>query len=68
MTERSVTQTMIDTWVQTGTALQQTDGKILYITQLGAVVLDSVGRVVTAYSKLDFDATMQEVVRRLFGG
>ncbi|MCL2284845.1 MAG: hypothetical protein FWC32_00605 [Firmicutes bacterium] len=68
MAERGVTQGMINAWVSTGKALQQSGNKIIYITQQGAVVIDNAGRIVTAYTSQYFDATMQEVVRTLFGG
>lgn len=67
MAERGVTKDMIELWVKTGKALQQTPDKILYITQQGVVAVTKAGRVVTTYSSDYFDAEMQRVVECLFG-
>ena len=66
MSERGVTQAMVDTWVRTGKALQQSN-TILYVTRQGAVVLNRAGQVVTAYTSKYFDANMQAVIKQLFG-
>jgi len=67
MAERGVTQAMANTWVQTGKALRQSGGQILYITRQGAVVVNKAGQVITAYGSKYFDANMVEVVKKLFG-
>ena len=67
MVERGVTKDMIELWVKTGKALQQTPDKILYITKQGAVVVTNAGKIVTTYSSDYFDAEMQRVVECLFG-
>ena len=67
MVERGVTQDMVEGWVKTGKALQQTGDKILYITQQGAVVINKAGRVITVYTSEYFDSTMKDVVIKLFG-
>ncbi len=67
MAERGVTQNMVEVWAKTGKALQQAGDKILYVTKQGAVVINKAGQVITAYTSKYFDATMQEVVEKLFG-
>ena len=68
MVERGVTQQMANFWVQTGKVLQQSTDRFIYITQEGAVVVDSFGRLITTYTSKYYDANMVEVVRQLFGG
>jgi hypothetical protein len=68
MAERGVTQNMANTWVRTGKAIQQSDGRILYVTQQGAAVVDKAGRLITTYTSKDFDANMVKVIKQLFGG
>ena len=67
MDERGVTQNMVEFWVKTGKALQQTGDKILYITQQGAAVVNKAGQVITAYTSEYFDTAMKEIVEKLFG-
>lgn len=67
MAERGVTQEMAEAWVKTGKALQQSGDKILYITKHGAIVVNSSGKVITAYTNINFDTNMKDVVKRLFG-
>lgn len=66
MSERGVTQSMVENWVRTGKALQQSS-TVLYVTRQGAVVLNKAGQVVTAYTGNNFDANMQAVIKQLFG-
>lgn len=58
---------MIEMWVKTGKALQQSGDKILYITRQGAVVINKAGMVITAYTSQYFDANMLEIIKKLFG-
>lgn len=67
MEERGVTQGMVELWVKTGKALQQLGDKTLYVTKQGAVVVDKLGKVITAYTSEFFDANMQEIIKKLFG-
>lgn len=67
MLERGVTEGMVETWVRTGKALQQSGDKILFITKQGAAVVNKAGQVITAYSSQYFDSNMWEVVEKLFG-
>ena len=68
MLERGITQSMVDTWVATGKVLQQGMDKFVYITKEGVAVVNGAGKLITAYSSANFDSTMQEIVRKLFGG
>ena len=48
--------------INTGYAVAQGGGKVLYFTKKGVVVLTSAGQVVTAYSSEYFDEAMQAIV------
>jgi len=67
MLERGVTQEMVNTWVKTGKALQQTGDKILYITRDGVAVINKAGQLITTYTSKNFDVNVQKVVEQLFG-
>ncbi len=67
MAERGVTQNMVNTWVKEGKVLVQSSGNYIYITKEGVAVLNSSGKLVTAYTSVNFDDTMWDVVRQLFG-
>ena len=67
MAERGVTREMVELWAKTGKALQQAGDKILYITKQGAVVINKLGQVITAYTSADFDEGMKAVIEILFG-
>ena len=65
MLERNISSDMVNNWVSTGKALQQSNGQYLFITDDGAAVVDATGKLITAMSKLDFDETMLGVVNDL---
>ena len=67
MVERGVTQSMVNSWVQNGSVLQQSSGNYLYVTKDGAAALTSAGRLVTTYPSTHFDANMQDIIEKLFG-
>jgi len=67
MAERGVTKDMVELWVRTGKTLQQSGDRILYVTKQGAVVINKIGQVITAYTSKDFDENMKEIVIKLFG-
>ena len=67
MAQRSVSQSMAQSIVRSGYAVAQNDGKTLYFTQEGVVVLNKVGEVVTAYLSKDFDPAVKEIVRQFYG-
>lgn len=66
ITQRGMSKNLIASIVKSGKVLDQ-GGKYLYISKKGAVVIDSAGRIITAYSAKYFDANMRQVVRKLFG-
>jgi len=68
MAERGVTQGMVNEWVRTGHALQQSGGQTLFITQQGAVAVTPIGQILTAYTSTQFDANMLRIIEMLFGG
>uniref|UniRef100_UPI003261B18D RHS repeat-associated core domain-containing protein n=1 Tax=Clostridium sp. NkU-1 TaxID=1095009 RepID=UPI003261B18D len=68
MAERGITQQMVDAWVATGKILQQGADKFAYITREGMAVVDKAGKLITTYSSAQYDAAMQEIVKKLFGG
>ena len=67
MVERGVTQQDVELWVKCGKALQQSGGKIAYITKEGVVILDAFGRVITVYGSEDFDEAIIQVIEQLYG-
>ena len=68
MMQRGVNMQMINTCVEKGVALQQSSGRILFISKECVVVLNQKSEIVTTYSKLFFDNTMKEIIKKLFGG
>lgn len=67
MLERGITQEMVETWVNTGKALQQSCDKIMYVTKEGVVVINKIGAVITAYTNQNFDLAMKQLIEKLFG-
>lgn len=48
--------------------LSQNNGnKFAYITQEGVAIVSKEGKLITAWSNADFESSMLEIVRRLFG-
>ena len=62
MTQRGVSKALAQKIINTGYAVAQGGGKVLYFTKEGVVVLTSAGQVVTAYSSAYFDEAMQAIV------
>ena len=67
MVERGVTQEMVNEWVRTGKALEQPGGKYLFVTENGAAVVDSQGKLITVWSRADFKGDFPALVEQLFG-
>lgn len=67
MIERGVTKAMAQKIVNTGYAVAQANGKILYFSKIGVVVLTSSGNIVTTYSAKYFDVVMQAIIKVFFG-
>ena len=67
LAERGITQKMVDSWVATGKVLQQAQDKFAFITKEGVAVVTSAGKLVTAYAKEQFDESIIEIIKRLFG-
>ena len=66
MTQRGVSKALAQKIVNTGYAIAQSGGKVLYFTKEGVVVLTASGQVVTAYSSAYFDETMQAIVNLFY--
>lgn len=66
MSERGVTQGMVNKWVKNGKVLQQTSGNYAYITKEGVVILSKDGRLITTYPKAKFDDMMMQIIKKLF--
>ena len=62
MTQRGVSKALAQKIINTGYAVAQGGGKVLYFTKEGVVVLTTAGQVVTAYSSAYFDEAMQAIV------
>ena len=62
MAQRGVSKALAQKIINTGYAVAQSGGKILYFTKEGVVVLTETGKVVTAYSSAYFDETMKAIV------
>ena len=62
ITERGVSEALAQKIVNTGFAVAQHGGKVLYFTKEGVVVLTSTGQIVTAYTSAYFDEAMQAIV------
>lgn len=66
LAERGITPAQVNNWVTNGKALQQAPDKWLLITEEGAAVVNSAGRLITTYSRVDYDANMLAILKQLF--
>ena len=62
MAQRGVSKALAQKIINTGYAVSQGGGKVLYFTKEGVVVLNAAGQVVTAYSSAYFDEAMQAII------
>ena len=54
--------------LKNGKVLSQNNGnKFAYITQEGVAIVSKEGKLITAWSSADFDSSMLEIIRKLFG-
>lgn len=67
MAERGITQEMVNAWVASGKALQQSGGQYLFVSKDGVAVVSQNGKLITAYTKKTFDHNMVDMVNRLYG-
>ena len=67
MTQRGITQKMVDDWIANGKVLKQSSGNYIYITKEGVAVLNHNNELVTAYPKANFDSNMLNIIEQLFG-
>lgn len=68
MSQRGMSKSLIEKIVKSGYTLSQSGGKFLFLTSEGAVVLDSLGKLITTYGSGDFDAEILKVLKALMGG
>jgi hypothetical protein len=66
MSERGLTQKLIESTVKNGKVLKQGGGKYLYVSKKAVVVMDSSGRLITGYGKKYYDDNMKALVKLLF--
>lgn len=66
MAERGVSKALAQKNVNTGYAIAQNGGKVLYFTKEGVVVLNEAGKVVTAYSSKYFDEAMKAIIELFY--
>ena len=66
MTQRGVSKALAQKIINTGYAVAQGGGKVLFFTKEGVVMLTSAGQVVTAYSSEYFDEAMQAIVNLFY--
>lgn len=59
MAERGIGKDMAKLTVKFGTSFMQNGGKVAYLTQKAFIVLNSAGKVVTAYGQRNFDEGMR---------
>ena len=62
MAQRGVSEALAQKIINTGHAVSQSGGKVLYFTNEGVVVLNAAMEVVTAYSSKYFDEAAQAIV------
>lgn len=68
MQQRGLTQEMVEGFVKNGKVLSQGGGnKFAYVTQEGVAVVSKDGKLITAWSSVDFDENMISIVIALFG-
>lgn len=65
MAERGLSQNTVSNIVKNGKAFLQPGNKYLLVTKEGAAVVDSTGKLITAYSSAYFDETMLTLLRLL---
>lgn len=59
---------MVDYYVKYVKTLAQSSGKYAFITKEGVAVVTAAGKLVTTWTKTDFDSGMIEIIKKLFGG
>ena len=67
MTERNISTKLIGKTLKNGYAFMQTPDKYLIVGRKAAVVITSSGKVVTTWASNNYDQTLMEVLRNIFG-
>ena len=69
MLQRGITKEMVESFIKNGKVLSQNAGsKFAYITREGVAIISKEGKLITAWTSIDFDDNMIAIVARLFGG
>lgn len=67
--ERNIDIFDIEKWMKYGACIEQDGGnKYVYITREGTAVVRKDGKLITAWSKDNYDENMIEIVKKLYGG
>lgn len=67
--ERNIDIIDIEKWMKYGACIEQDGGnKYVYITREGTAVVRKDGKLITAWSKDNYDENMIEIVKKLYGG
>ena len=67
MQQRGVSRKDVEYFIKNGKVLKQAGEKYAYITEKGMAVLSEKGTLIATYSSAYYDASMKEIVKRLFG-
>ena len=68
MNQRGMTKELVDGIVANGKTLSQCFGsKFAFITKEGVAIVSKEGKLITAWSSMNFDENMLEIIRCLFG-
>ena len=59
--------TILQTIREPAVVLQQTNGRFLYLSEVGAVAMDSSGNVVTVWNRSDFNTTNERILSDALG-
>lgn len=66
--KRNISKERVNYWVKYGAPVEQIkDYKYAYVTKEGVAVVDINGKLITAWSKKDFDEDMKKIIKKMFG-
>lgn len=66
--ERNISKSDVEKWVKNGIPVEQIkNNKYAFVTKEGVAVVRKDGKLITAWSAIDFDKNMLEIIKKLFG-
>lgn len=66
--KRNISKERVNYWVKYGAPVEQIkDYKYAYVTKEGVAIVDINGKLITAWSKKDFDKDMKIIIKKMFG-